>query len=1187
MWQYNGAAPLAKIAFDDVASSDGTISVPVDLGIDLFPHSYAAGARVYSISWGTTAIFYDMMAMEIDKFVYTHDDFTVLVAAGNDGPASWTVGSPATAKNVLAVGASEQQRAFPVYSIEIRILAGFATPGLLYEIIAVAAFGPVVHSLASTTLAIAVAFPLDACAPVQLMSGRIALIQRGRCTFESKALQAQNAGALFVLFFNNVDENIMTMGSENGGSQVTIPCIMISKTHGDAVFAASKMQQLNVIVPIVTNTGGDNVAHHTLVDTSARGPTDELRMKPDVLCPGVNIYSAHSDGNTKTLNCAMDIGASNAGVAVMSGTSMATPLCAGAAAMVREYFVKGFSLSGHANASVGFLPSAALVKAVMIHSAQPVKITPPTASFQPGGGPRPRPPAIYETRYPNMQSGYGQVQLSSALQFDDSAFQAFYVDRQELLHGKHARFCFRVHASNATDGFFRVSLVWTDPPGDPTSSRSLVNDLDLVVHTPDKNTLLGNALMQTDETHGTYAVRDSINNAEQVRVMNPVSGIYTVHVLARDVVLGPQKFALVASGSSMTTVTPTAQCARPSCPNACSGVGECMASGICQCPLTHGGEDCGRLHKRLLLQTGQTIVSTVLSVTWLGMSYYTFEITQGASFSLTIVNAAPKTHSDADFYLALGRLPSKNDHDASIADIFSSGTFQSMGNAAGVWVLAVLAYEGDALLSVTLTPSKNATAADNVFGSKTVFLHESAFAEHGGAADISSCSFTCQCQIFTSANGQLADRSTYANNYADDTTCWWMIVPNTPDIAQLVLEFGSFVTEAFYDTVTIYECFDTMCLNISQIEVLSGPDIAVPHTVSTLTGAMMVRFQTDHSATSRGFSAVWWTVPNNASVPDNGVGATGGGFVTGVSGIIASENTTDVYEKYRWIIGDGIANEIVFLSFELSATFAGFILIDECDGLDWNITANTSVSLLAVPLCRNLKPVASLPSVEGVYNYTGASAMQIRFQPDLQQDASRLQVLWRIATGDSIVQAPSENAAEVPVLAVCSPPLCVRFEYATAAGTLQYGALGVLYKANSDYMWSIVVHGAEWVKLRFSLFDIERRYDMVKIYECTGALYDTHCLHDNSWTLLVELSGSLADNTAPASIHDWFLARGGIRMHFTSDSTIQKRGFEAAWTSLSTPPPAVVDIQIDTSVPRKKPESMLMELWRRLVDALQ
>ena len=319
---------------------------------------------------------------------------------------------------------------------------------------------------------------------------------------------------------------------------------------------------------------------------------------------------------------------------------------------------------------------------------------------------------------------------------------------------------------------------------------------------------------------------------------------------------------------------------------------------------------------------------------------------------------------------------------------------------------------------------------------------------------------------------------------------------------------------------------------------------------------------------------------------DLGVGATGGGFVTGVSGIITSEYTADVFQKYRWIIGGGLADEVVLLSFELPATFTGFILIDECAGLDWNITANTSVSLLLVPLCRNPKLVASFRSVQGVYNYTGAGAMQIQFQPDLQQHTPHLQVLWRIAAADSIVQTPPEPEAD-HALAICRPPLCVRFEYATASGILEYGTSGASYMANSDYMWSIVIYGADWVKLRFSLFDVEMGYDMVKIYECTGASYDAHCLHDSSWTLLAQLSGSLADNTAPACIHDWLLARGGIRMHFTSDSTIQKRGFEAAWTSLSTPPPAVVDIQIDTSVTRKKPESMLMELWCRLVDALQ
>jgi len=41
--------------------------------------------------------------MEVDQFVYDHPDYLVLVAAGNSGPGPQTVGSPATAKNILAV----------------------------------------------------------------------------------------------------------------------------------------------------------------------------------------------------------------------------------------------------------------------------------------------------------------------------------------------------------------------------------------------------------------------------------------------------------------------------------------------------------------------------------------------------------------------------------------------------------------------------------------------------------------------------------------------------------------------------------------------------------------------------------------------------------------------------------------------------------------------------------------------------------------------------------------------------------------------------------------------------------------------------------------------------------------------------------------------------------------------------
>ena len=92
------------------------------------------------------------------------------------------------------------------------------------------------------------------------------------------------------------------------------------------------------------------------------------RVEPHILRPGVGIQSARGDGDPTSNNCGL-----SAAVLSMSGTSMATPLCAGAAALVREYFLKGFSSSGTMNMSAAVHPSAALIKAVMIHSAQPVR----------------------------------------------------------------------------------------------------------------------------------------------------------------------------------------------------------------------------------------------------------------------------------------------------------------------------------------------------------------------------------------------------------------------------------------------------------------------------------------------------------------------------------------------------------------------------------------------------------------------------------------------------------------------------------------------------------------------------------------------------------------------------------------------------------------------------------------------
>ena len=67
------------------------------------------------------------------------------------------------------------------------------------------------------------------------ISGNIALVFRGSCNFSTKALNAQNAGALAVIVVNNVSGPAVGMASGDDGDQVTIPTFMLSQADGQAI----------------------------------------------------------------------------------------------------------------------------------------------------------------------------------------------------------------------------------------------------------------------------------------------------------------------------------------------------------------------------------------------------------------------------------------------------------------------------------------------------------------------------------------------------------------------------------------------------------------------------------------------------------------------------------------------------------------------------------------------------------------------------------------------------------------------------------------------------------------------------------------------------------------------------------------------------------------------------------------
>src|SRR4051794_1351479 len=113
----------------------------------------------------------------------------------------------------------------------------------------------------------------------------------------------------------------------------------------------------------------------------------------------------------------------------MSFFQMSAAITAGGAAMVRQYYMDGFYPSGQPTLSDGFVPSAALLKATLIHSTVPDTVeTPPNAAagysaFQ-ELDPRAPTPIPYQTG-PTPKSGFGRVQLDTVLKLRPS---------QDLMH---------------------------------------------------------------------------------------------------------------------------------------------------------------------------------------------------------------------------------------------------------------------------------------------------------------------------------------------------------------------------------------------------------------------------------------------------------------------------------------------------------------------------------------------------------------------------------------------------------------------------------------------------------------------------------------------------------------------------------------------------------------------------------
>ena len=216
---------------------------------------------------------------------------------------------------------------------------------------------------------------------------------------------------------------------------------------------------------------------------SGRGPCSDGRVKPDLAAPGTGVLS------TRAYGCTYPFGlGANTNYAYSCGTSMATPLVAGAAAVVREWLV---DRRGFTNAP----PTAALMKAVLTGGAKGVST-------------------------PDNGQGWGRVDLAETLYPSNRAVKL--IDRIPFAH--RMEFSYTVETTNAAP--FDVQLVWIDYPGESGADRSepvIVNDLDLTV-----SARVGG---ETRVWHGNGGEgRDGLNTAESVRLASAPATVYEITV---------------------------------------------------------------------------------------------------------------------------------------------------------------------------------------------------------------------------------------------------------------------------------------------------------------------------------------------------------------------------------------------------------------------------------------------------------------------------------------------------------------------------------------------------------------------------------------------------------------------------------------------------------------------------------
>ncbi len=274
--------------------------------------------------------------------------------------------------------------------------------------------------------------------------------------------------------------------------------------------------------------GAINSNNHTLTNFSSWGPTDDGRVRPDLVGPGCQssgdntiTSTAFRDPNN---NGTLDAGEATNSYVGMCGTSMATPAVAGVGALVVQQWR---ALNG-----AGTRPLPHTMKALLAHTA--------TDLGNPG---------------PDYSFGYGQPDAQDAIDLV-RANNLITVDQVD--NGDVDTWYFASDGTSAP----RITLAWSDPEAARNSTTQLINDVDLVVTQPDGTVRRPQVLDPANPANNSVEGDDNLNVMEMV-LGTADAGNWKVEVRGTTIADGPSVYTLITPGPATDNAPPVADAGGP------------------------------------------------------------------------------------------------------------------------------------------------------------------------------------------------------------------------------------------------------------------------------------------------------------------------------------------------------------------------------------------------------------------------------------------------------------------------------------------------------------------------------------------------------------------------------------------------------------------------------------------------